>query len=385
MRILIITTRFFPHVGGVEEVVSNIAKILSKDNVVSILSSLDINTGLSFFKRLTKISVEERTFETYKNKRIWINLPSSIVGILIFPARFILALIEVIFYVSKFKPDVINYHFPDDSVVYVDLLSSVIRVPIVVNIHGNDLHIFSKKAIHKFFINRLLKRASLIVVNSAYMKAEFLDSFPHLSNKLRIIPNGLDVDLYKQSKVGKKYAANGPYIFYVGRLVEKKGVDILIRAFYKLRDEKINLVIEGKGEELSKIKELVRGLDLTDKVKFTDGKLTQEEKIEAMKGAIFGVIPSRVEPFGIVALEFLAAGTPIIASKTGGLENLLKDQSTCLFFENGNIGDLASKMKGIMEKENLRKTLKEEGQKEVENYRWEVITQKYLNTYKEAE
>ncbi len=381
MKILIITTRFYPHIGGVEEVVSNIAKNLSKDNDVRVLSSLDAHTGLSKIDKILKISLPEKNFGNYKNKRIWINIPHSVLGVIIFPTRFLLALIELFSYVIKFKPDVINYHFPDDSSVYVSLLCSILKTPLVVNIHGNDLHIFSKKPIHKLFIRNLLNCAAKIIVNSAYMKSEFEKSYPSLAAKVKIIPNGLNVDLYSKS-TSKPYI-NDPYIFYVGRIVEKKGVDLLVKAFYKLKDLGLKLIIEGTGEELDKIKDTAKKLGIEQQVIFTNGKLSTDEKISTMRNALFGVIPSRIEPFGIVALEFMATETPFIASKTGGLNDLLKDGETCLFFENGNIDDLASKMESMLNDRSLRESLSKNGKNEVQKYKWESISDKYLSCFNE--
>ncbi len=388
MKILIITTRFYPHIGGVEEVVANLARNLSASNEVKVLSSLDSRLGFSPIRvlanldKILQIQTSEEPFETYSNKKIWINLPGSILGWILFPARFFLALVEMFSYIQKFKPDVINYHFPDDSSVYVDLVTSIMRTPMIVNIHGNDLHKYSKKRIHKYFIARLLRRAKKIVVNSSYMKSEFLKSFPNYSEKIKIIPNGLNVEMYENVKA-KDYAGV-PYIFFIGRLVEKKGVDVLIKAFYKMQNSNLKLMIEGKGEELEKIKNMVKTMGIDPQFIFTEGTLSQEEKIASMKGSLFGVIPSRIEPFGIVALEYMAAGIPFVSSKTGGLSDMLVDNETTLFFENGNFEDLSSKMELMLSHSELREKLSDNGKKEVQKYRWEAISKKYLDCYNET-
>jgi glycogen(starch) synthase len=382
VKILIITTRFYPHIGGVEEVVANVARNLSRDNEVKVLSSLDNRTGFSNMPKILRITLPEESFDTYSNKKIWMNLPGSFFGWILFPARFFLALIELFSYVQKFKPDVINYHFPDDSSIYIDLLTSVIRTPVVVNIHGNDLQKYSQKKLHKHFIRPLLNRSAKIIVNSSYMKAEFLKSFPNLTEKIKIIPNGLNLDLYKNAKA-KKYV-NEEYIFYVGRLVEKKGVDLLVKAFYKMGNSNLKMMIEGKGEELTKIKQMVKGLGIDPQFIFTEGTLSASEKIAAMKGALFGVIPSRIEPFGIVALEYMAAEIPFVASKTGGLNDLLRDNETCLFFENGNFDDLSRKMELMLSDKELRDKLSTNGKIEVKNYRWEAISNRYYSCFEEV-
>jgi 1,4-alpha-glucan branching enzyme len=215
------------------------------------------------------------------------------------------------------------------------------------------------------------------------MRSEFEKSYPDLVEKVKIIPNGLNVELYSKS-LSKSYI-DDPYIFYVGRIVGKKGVDLLVKAFSKLNKPDLKLIIEGSGEELENVKNIAKKLGIDRKVIFTNGKLSTEEKISAMKGAIFGVIPSRIEPFGIVSLEFMATGTPFIASKTGGLSDLLKDNETCLFFENGNIEDLASKMEILLSDSGLRKNLSENGRNEVQSYKWESISDKYYNCFTEIQ
>lgn len=379
MKILIITTRFHPHIGGVEEVVANISENMGKENDVRVLSSLDTRAGLSDIPSVFRVSTPEEKIENYKNIRIWMNLPGSILGLLLFPVRFLLSISKLFTYTSNFNPDVINYHFPDDSVIYVDLLTSFKKIPLVVNIHGNDLQKYAKKEFHKIFIRRLLNRSSKIIVNSSYMRDELLKNYPRLAVKVKIIPNGLNVDQIEN--IPAKNYLNEPYIFYVGRIVEKKGVDVLIKAFYKMSNSNLKLIVEGKGEDLEKNMALAKKYGIDPQIIFTEGKLSTEEKIGAMKGALFGVIPSRIEPFGIVALEFMAAGTPVVVSETGGLKDMLRDKDTCLFFENGNVDALAHKMELMLSDQELREKLSENGIKEIQNYKWDSISNRYLSCF----
>ena len=140
----------------------------------------------------------------------------------------------------------------------------------------------------------------------------------------------------------------------MGRLVYKKGVDVLIQAFKKAEVPNLKLVIEGKGEESSRLRTLINDLSLEDKVFMTEDSSSYDKMIAYMKGAVFGVMPSRIEPFGIVSLEFLAAGIPLIASKTGGLISLLEDGRTCLFFENENVNELADKIRMMYKNAGMR-------------------------------
>lgn len=386
MKILLISTRFPPLIGGVEKVVESIYKHLSKNNDVTVISSLNLEYlykkyGVHKMILGFKVAdVDESGGVDASIRRYWLNLPRTILGYLSFPYRVMASTYLFIKDVRKLKPDVINYHFPDDSSLYVWLMTFFVDSPLVVNIHGNDLHIFSKQAPYSFFIKQILKRSSAVLVNSAYMRGEFSESFPELKDKVEIIPNGIDVEYFQNIKP-KKYFSE-PYIFFVGRMVQKKGVDILLRAFAKANIEGLKMLLEGHAEELEEMKRLSRELGVEDKVKFTEGKLSDNEKVAYMKAAIFGVMPSRIEPFGIVALEFLASGVPLIASKTGGLKKILEDGKTCLFFRNEDVDDLVKKIHELYGDQKLQDRLVKNGSREVQKYSEDKIAQKYLELYK---
>lgn len=391
MRILFITTRFYPHIGGVENVVENLAGKMASNNEVMVINSLDINT-LPGNKLLNgfKVELSQSDFvnnQKIKDKKIWINLPNSLLGYLSFPYRFVASFLALIRYIKDSKPDIINYHFPDDSSIYIWLLMIFVKTPLVVNIHGNDLHIFAKKPVHRFFIRGILKASRSVIVNSTYMKKDLSNFMPGIADRIEIISNGLDVNRFRSAKRKPEYKEfPKPYVFYIGRLVHKKGVDILLEAVKKADLPDVKFVIEGKGGEMEVLKEQVNRLEIQDQVIFTEGNINNEndEKIWVMKEAEFGVVPSRIEPFGIVALEYMAAGTPVIASKTGGLENIITDEETGLFFENGSINDLAEKMTRMFNNSELRSRLAGNASREVEKYSWENISDKYLNLYKEV-
>lgn len=375
MKLLMISTRFHPHIGGVENVVEYLAKAFTGQKVkTNVLTSLN--------SRFFEVEGEETLRDGYSVKRIWMSVPRSKLGYLAFIVRFPLSIAALYRYIKTSRPDVINFHFPDDASLYVWIISKVFRnIPIVTSIHGNDIMVFARMPGYKFFISKLLMSSQKILVNSTYMKEEVAKYNAELKNKVVIIPNGLDLEYINsvpQSKIFKE-----SYIFFVGRLVKKKGADILIKAFSKANIPDLKLVIEGLGDELEYLKTLVGHLQINDKVLFTEGKLTHDQKIGMMKGAVFGVMPSRNEPFGIVSLEFLAAGVPLIASKTGGLIDLLDDQKSCLFFENENVDDLVSKISEMYANSGLRMRLSVNGLDLVEKYGWNKISLQYINVFKQ--
>ncbi len=397
MKILLITSRFRPLVGGVEAVVETLAENLSLNHSVTVVTSLTLDQYIkskypnydefSKYKRLLlkilygflSIKSKDSDTENYEIYRFWINLPRSFLGYLAFPYRVVVSTISFINFVKKQNFDVINYHFPDDSAFYVYVMLFFVHKPLVLNIHGNDLHVFSYKQSYSHFISKLVKKADKIVVNSEYMRNDFNKRFNRYSRKVVIIPNGIDVEAF--SKVEPRPYFSNDYIFFVGRMVHKKGVDVLLRAFAKANIENFSLFIEGRGEELDSILELADVLNIKGKVNFGLGKVDTESKNKYQKAAIFGVIPSRIEPFGIVALEMMATGTPIIASRTGGLATILKNRRNCLFFENENIDDLADKIKELYSDKELRTKMSENNIIDVKKYDHKEITKEYVNLF----
>ncbi len=373
MKILLLSSRFFPHIGGVEKVIESLSKRLSENNEVIVLSSLD--DASNFLKIENSIT----NIEGYKLKRIWMNIPRSFFGLVIFPYRFVSAVYSLTSFLKKQKPDIVNLHFPDDVSIYLWLSRIFYKLPLVINIHGNDLHIFSKKFFHKFFIKSLLNDSEKIIVNSKYMKDDMLSVTNIESSKIVIIPNGIDVSYI--STISEQKYIKSDYLFFVGRFVHKKGVDILIRAFKQIKNNDLKLVIEGKGEEKEKIEKLILELDLSERIILVGGNLSEQEKFAYMKGALIGIVPSRIEPFGIVALEYLSCGTPLIASETGGLSDILEDQKTCIFFENENYKDLAKKIDILFEDKKLRNVLSANGKDLVKKYTWDEVSKKYLEIF----
>ena len=376
MKIVLLSSRFYPHIGGVEKVIDSLAENLSVDNEVVVLTSMDSNKN-NYFGTHEEIVVEK----SYKVKRVWMNLPRSVFGFLLFPYRLFRGVYRLVAFFKSYQPNIINFHFPDDVSIYLWFALLFYKAPLVINIHGNDLHRFSKKFLYRPFIESLIEKSNSIIVNSEYMKSEFLQMNPFklYASKVHVIPNGLDLQNIQKIK-SKKYVEND-YLFFVGRFVFKKGIDLLVNAFADIDVKNLSLVLEGNGEEFENIEKLIKKKGLENKIFMTKGKLSEDDKSAYMKASLMGVIPSRIEPFGIVALEYLACGVPLVSSNTGGLVSILKNDKTCLFFESENVNDLKAKIRKLIESPALRKKLVENGLQEVKKYSWEEVHIKYLDLY----
>ena len=375
-KILLFTTRFAPHVGGVENVVENITKYSEYD--VSVLTSIDF-----FENHLQKLFACKKDRWRSKNDiyRIWMNMPRSVMGAVAFPYRFITSLVAIFLLMQKNRFKVVNYHYPDDSLIYFLFTYFLFRFNYIVNIHGNDIQINSDKKFYKPLFKILFHHATYIVANSNYMKSQIIDRYLNISSKIKIIPNGIDSTHFKNIK--EILPEKDKYIFAIGRIVEKKGFDVLLKAFAvsKAR-ENLVLYIEGTGENLEKIKSLAKSLKLGERVKFFEGSLDHVQKVTYMKNALIGVIPSRIEPFGIVALEFMASGTPLIGSRTGGLVDLIDGKNTGILFNVDDVNDLATKIDELVSNSHMRNTLSYGEFNFVKEFDMQKIVERYDSLYK---
>jgi glycosyltransferase involved in cell wall biosynthesis len=180
--------------------------------------------------------------------------------------------------------------------------------PVVVSIHSNPdfFHFYRKiflKTIYKFYNIK-----KIITVSKGIEKK--LNNNYNLK-KTKTIYNPIDLKLIKQKLLAQK-PVDFDYILAVGRLSRAKGFDILIKAFAKSHlKRKVRLIILGEGKERKNLEKLIDGLDLKSKV-LLYGKV--DNPFIYMKHAIFFVLSSRFEGFGIVIIEALACETPVIST-----------------------------------------------------------------------
>ena len=193
-----------------------------------------------------------------------------------------------------------------------------------------------KKLFDTLFGRSIVKDASKIIASSKIESDQYWGVFPELNNeKVVRIPNGIDLGTYQnlpqKGEFRKKYSINADekIILFLSRIHERKGADILVEAFSKLKSEfeNVKLVIAGPDEGyLDKLKLIVSKLDIEGEVIFP-GPLYEKDKLEAYVDADVFVLPSkdRYESFGNVVLEALACGTPVVVTNVCGVSEWIDD------------------------------------------------------------
>jgi glycosyltransferase involved in cell wall biosynthesis len=200
--------------------------------------------------------------------------------------------------------------------------------------------------------------------------------------KIMIIPNGVTLERF--SGWNKSYRLVGlPSILYVGGLNKGKGVDILIRALVGLKSEhpKVKLHIVGTGSSLSYLKALSVQEGIERDVIFW-GQADYFSIPKFYKGADICVFPSRCEAFGIVVLEAMASGKPIVASNIGGIPEIISDDENGILVEPNDPEALSKAIVMVSQDKALMKRLSVNALETATRYSWKNIAEKYVCLYR---
>ncbi|MEM1509821.1 MAG: glycosyltransferase family 4 protein [Thermofilaceae archaeon] len=290
------------------------------------------------------------------------------------------------------RPDIIHVHDWLGAPAGVSL-KHILRIPLIATMHATEYgrsrgRIWSpmQHQIH-YWEWRLTYEAWRVFVCSKSMRDEVTAAFSLPSDKVSVLPNGIDlaeIDARTPSAEERsRYALPWEKIvFFAGRHVYDKGVDVLVNAARMVlskRDD-VKFVVAGDGPMRAQLMDLARYFGLGEKILFT-GRLSDDELYKVMKIADVVAIPSRYEPFGIVALEAMAAAKPIVASKVGGLSELVVDNETGIVVPPEDSPALAEAIERVLNDPRSQE-MGYRGRRRVEElYRWGQIISHLLATY----
>jgi glycosyltransferase involved in cell wall biosynthesis len=191
-----------------------------------------------------------------------------------------------------------------------------------------------------------------------------------------VIHCGIDRQTYAFDESIKKY--DEPTVLYLGRVKKYKSIHHLISAFRIVRDKLPNarLMIVGTGDYLKQLQALAHSLNLDESVEFP-GFVSLENKLERMRKAHVGVLPSIREGWGLTNIECNAVGTTVVAADSAGLRDSVKDGVTGLLYPYGNIEGLATKLLMILADDNYRYKLEQEALKWAATFDWDIAAKSF--------
>jgi glycosyltransferase involved in cell wall biosynthesis len=286
----------------------------------------------------------------------------------------------------KFKPQVIHVHWPFPHAFMAFFAKIFYNVPIALNFHGAELLLMRKKKWIKPFLKFFIKRADLIFANSSFTAKKIEEIYPR---KVEISPYGTTFSNSPLLILGgnpKNEAYNLYQVLFVGRHIERKGIEYLIKAAAMLDSEKFQIRIAGGGDLTEKLKEQATK-EAPKQVVFL-GKLTKEALSGEYQNANCFVLPAIVdskgdtEGLGVVLIEAAEYGLPIIASDVGGIPDVVIDRKTGLLVPEKNIHALADAIKELAENEALQKSLVLGANEHIrQNFSWDAIIEKQIKLY----
>lgn len=180
--------------------------------------------------------------------------------------------------------------------------------------------------------------------------------------KIQVVPNGVEI-LGRRDSEGEK-------LVYVGRLTRKKGVEYLISAMRLTRN--VDLLIVGDGPDRQRLEKMAHGL----RVEFV-GKVPPERIYQYLKQAKILILPSLYEGVPNVILEAMSMGVPVIATRVGGVPDVIRDGETGLLVEPGRVEELAISIKKLIKDDNLRRKMSENCLKEAKKYSWDHVVERF--------
>lgn len=381
MRIVLVAARYLPNRGGLETVVHEIAQQMQQAGHAVIIVTNRYPARLAKVERIDGIPVTRLRFLlprwTYLRSRrrdLWL------AGWFFFP----LSLIDLCVILRRFHPDIVNVQYLGIPAFFVWLLQGLFRVRLVVSLHGGDVDSEPyKNRFNRWLFNAVTRRADQVTACSKILLDQALTLAPDIKTKAQVIHNGVDAAQFINAT---PYTYPRCYLFGIGQLVQHKGFDLLIAAFAQIAAAwpDVDLLLAGGGPEHDALNQQIQAEQLDSRVHLL-GVVDHSQVANLMRGSLAIIIPSRREPFGIVGLEAMASGRPIIASHIEGLVEALEGADVN-WFASDDLPGLTQTLNDVLENGSSDGVLSpiadnHANQARVQTQSWQKVAERYLSVF----
>ncbi len=373
----IFPSAFHPHIGGVEELTRQLALEQTRRGMHPLIVANQWPRSLPKTDLVDGLTVRRLPFRTpgYHLRHL--------VGWAAWGAKTHQQTARTL---KEWGADMVHIQCVSSNAPFAGQASRRLGLPLVVSAQGelsmDANHQFERSAIARSILRRALADADVITGCSRYV----LDELDRFSNgqciqKMRVIYNG--IDLMECARAAPEPRTR-PYVLGLGRLVPQKGYDSLIRAFQLLAPEfpDYELVIAGDGPQSTQLHDLVVSLELQSRVQFL-GTVDHRTALSLMAGAAAFALCSQHEPQGIVILEAMAVGSPVVASAGGGVPEIV-DGSNGLLYPVGDFETLACRLREILNDDATAAELSLAGRATAARFSWNALARDYQAAYIDA-
>ncbi|MBU4376335.1 MAG: lipopolysaccharide heptosyltransferase II [Candidatus Omnitrophica bacterium] len=364
MRILHLTTHI--NIGGIGVYVANLAKAMKARNHVIFVAS----SGGDLEGELSKSGINHFHLDIKTKSEL--------------SPKIIKTFFAVKDIVKRENIELIHAHTRVTAVVAA-LTSRATGVPYITTCHGY----------FKTRLGRILYGAwgvKVIAISEA-VKQHLMDDFKLPEDRVELIYTGIDTEYFRRDiadadKIKEKkelgFQAQGPVIGTIGRLSPVKGQEVLLKAASRVSDSvpSLKVLMVGDGPDEKRLRKIADTLGIGDNVVFSKSAKDTKKPLSVMD--IF-ILPSVKEGLGLSLLEAMASAKPCIASRVGGIENVIKDKKNGILFNVGDAEDLARKIVDLLNDKKTMSALGEKAREEVlRDFTLDKMADKVENLYKKV-
>jgi glycosyltransferase involved in cell wall biosynthesis len=286
---------------------------------------------------------------------------------------------DIVRTIRKVSPDIV--HAQSLGIGVPALLSKkILKFPYAVWGQGSDVYL--PDWFTKLTSKTIIKNADSAIALTEDMKRAMQAMY---DRDIAIVPNGIDLKEYTSERPMQNVGGPIKRILFVGRLHPVKGVQYLLQAMQMVHEEVpgAKLILVGDGEERESLEKLTDSLGIRECVEFVGG--VPHEKIpDYMHHADVFVLPSLSESFGIVNLEAMACGLPIVATRVGGIPDIIEDGANGYLVDTKNQEQIAEVLLKLLQDEQLRKDMSDNNRERVRRYRWDTVTATLEGIYQKS-
>ncbi len=384
-RVLMLAWEYPPRiVGGLSRVVWALSKQLAESGVdVHVVTADHPGTKEHELDGLVKVHRVKTQSDTTPDFHTWV-------------ARLNIGMLQYAIKLHMEEPfDIVHAHdWMVTDAAWV--LKSGFGIPLISTIHATEqgrmggIHTDLQRYVNQMEW-RLTYESWKVIVNSYHMIGELRGQFQTPEDKIVVIPNGtdpshFDFEMDVKSLRSTFATEHQRIVLYVGRLVNEKGVQVLLGAAPLVLQHYpgTQFLIVGTGYFMDELKQTASRLHVDHNVRFT-GYVSEEDLLRLYKIADVVAIPSLYEPFGIVALEGMAANVPVVVSDVGGLRDFVEHMVNGVTTYAGNSQSLAWGILEVLRNPELAQRLRETAFDRVQNiYNWKAIAKQTYDVYNDV-
>jgi glycogen synthase len=377
--VALFASSFHPHPGGVEELVRQLAHAQVEAGLEPTIITM----------RWPKSLPGHETFEGLDVHRLVFRTPER-------PARRLaaalvlgpMALAQLLWILRRRRAQVLHIQCVSPAAGYAVAAARILGLPLVATLQGeltmDATGLYQRSAWARRTLRLVLDRAAVITACSAHTLAEAEEWYGRpFGLRAEVVHNGVAPEDFTHVE---PFIHDPPYLLAIGRHVPQKGFDVLIDAFARLAGQPgfdHDLLLAGDGSERPTLEAQVERLGLGEQVRFL-GATDRATTAGLFRGAALFVLPSRHEPFGIVVLEALAAGTPVVACDVGGVGEFLPTGPSTRLTAPDDPGAMAEAIAAVLRDRADHPDEAIDAADTLRTHTWAAIEEAYAGVYRTA-